>query len=136
MKKMWFCEAWVKLMMGCISTATYSVLINGEPQGNIVPTRGIRQGDPLSPYLFHLCTEGFHGLLKKAEELGEIKGVSISRNGPKLTHLLFADDSLIFCRAQDNDCQKLLEILYTYERASGQQINGIRPLFSSASPLP
>ena len=43
-------------------------------------------------------------MLKKAEDMGEIKGVFISRNGPKLTHLLFADDSLIFCRAQDNDC--------------------------------
>ena len=67
--------------------------------------------------------EGFHGLLKKAKNLGDIKGVSISRNGPKLTHLFFADDSLIFCRAKDSDCQKLLEILDTYERASGQQIN-------------
>ena len=134
MKKMGFCEAWVKLMMGCISIATYSILINGEPQGNIVPTRGLRQGDPLSPYLFLLCTKAFHGLLKKVEDMGEIKGVSISCNGPKLTHFLFADDSLIFCRAQDNDCQKSLEILNTYERASGQQINQDRTtLFFSKS---
>ena len=73
MKRMRFCEAWVKLMMGCISTTTYSILINGESQGNIIPTRGLRQGDPLSPYLFLLCTEGFHGLLKKVENLGDIK---------------------------------------------------------------
>ena len=127
----------MKLMMGCISTATYSILINGEPQGNIVPTRGLRQGDPLSPYLFLLCTKGFYGLLKKAEDMGEIKGVFISCNGPKLTHLLFADDSLIFCRAQDNDCQKSLEILNTYERASGQQINQDRTtLFFSKSTSP
>ena len=104
MKRMGFCEAWVKLMMGCISTTTYSILINGEPQGNIVPTRGLCQGDPLSPYLFLLCTKGFHGLLKKSENLGDIKGISISHNGPKLIHLLFADDSFIFCRAKDSDC--------------------------------
>ena len=61
-----FAEDWVKLMMMCISTATYSVLINGEPQGHITPTRALRQDNPLSPYLFLLCTEGFHGLLKKA----------------------------------------------------------------------
>ena len=86
-------------MMGCISTATYSIFINREPHGNIVTTKGLHQGDPFSPYLFLLCTKGFHGLLKKAKDLGEIKGVSISHNGPKLTHLLFVDDSLIFCRA-------------------------------------
>ena len=66
MKKMGFDEAWVKLMMECISSAIYSMLINGEPHGNIVPTRGLRQGDPLSLYLFLLCIEGFHGLLRKA----------------------------------------------------------------------
>ena len=86
MKKMGFDDIWVQLMMKCISSATYLVLINGEPHGKITPTRGLRQGDPLSPYLFLLCTEGFHGLLRKAEIEGDIKGVSICRNGPKLTH--------------------------------------------------
>ena len=76
-------------------------------------------------------------MLKTAEDLGEIRGVSISCNGPKLTHLLFADDSLIFCRAQNNDCQKLLEILGTYERASEQQINRDKTtLFFSKSTTP
>ena len=119
MRKMGFAEACVKLMMMCILTATYSVLINGEPQGHITPTRGLRQGDPLSPCLFLLCTEGFHGLLKQAETLGDIRGVSICRNGPRLTHLLFADDSLIFCKAKASECQKLLEVLTKYEGASG-----------------
>ena len=115
MEKMGFAEPWIKLMMECITTATYLVLINGEPHGDITHTRGLRQGDPLSPHLFLLCTEGFHGLLKKAKTMGEIKGVSICRRGPRLTHLLFANDSLIFCGANDNECQKLLEILATYE---------------------
>ena len=123
MEKMGFAEPWIKLMMECITTATYLVLINGEPHRDITPARGLRQGDPLSPYLFLLCTEGFHGLLKKAETMGEIRGVSICKRGHQLTHLLFADDSLIFCGANDNECQKLLEILATYERALGQQIN-------------
>ena len=121
-------------MMQCISKATYSVLINGEPHGHITPSRGLRQGDPLSPYLFLLCTEGVHGLLRKAEENGDIRGVSICRSAPKLTHLLFAYDSLIFCRAKINEFEKLLEILATYEQASEQQINGDKTtLFFSKS---
>ena len=121
--KMGFNERWVQLMMMCITSATYSILINGEAQGHITPTRGLRQGDPLSPYLFLLCMEGLHGLIKKATAMGDIRGISICRSGPKLTHLLFADDSLVFCRATVNDCQKLMDILSAYERASGQKIN-------------
>ena len=136
MRKMGFAEAWVKLMMMSISSATYSVFINGEPQGHITQTRGLRQGNPLSPYLFLLCTEGFHGLLKKAKTMGDIRGVSICRNGPRLTHLLFADGSLIFCRAKESECQKLLEVLTKYEGASGQQINRDKTtlFFSKSTP--
>ena len=61
--------------------------------------------------------------MRKAEENGDIKGVSICRSAPKLTHLLFADDSFIFCRAKINKCEKFLEILTTYERASRKKIN-------------
>ena len=99
-----FHDRWVKLMMACITTASYSVLINGEPHGHITPSRGLRQGDPLSPYLFLMCTEGLHGLIRSAANNGDIRGVSLCRNGPKLTHLLFADDSLIFCRAKIEEC--------------------------------
>lgn len=74
---MGFHENWVALMMECITTVSYYFLLNGEPLDIIRPTRGIRQGDPLSPYLFLLHTEGLHGLLSKAAKLGSIRGVSI-----------------------------------------------------------
>ena len=102
---------------------TYSLLINGEPVGNIKPSRGICQGDPFSPYLFLLCLEGLYRMIKKAANNGDIQGVSICRNGPKLTHLFFADYSLLFCRATTQECQKVLEILSSYERALGQKLN-------------
>ena len=86
---------------------TYSLLINGEPMGNIKPSQGICQGDPLSPYLFLLCLEGLHRMIKKAADNGDIQGVSICRNGPKLTHLFFANNSLLFCRATTQECQKV-----------------------------
>ena len=123
MRRMGFNEGWINLIMLCVKTVTYSVLVNGEPCGMIHPTRGIRQGDPISPFLFLLCTEGLNGLLKKAEGNGDIHGFSLCRRGPKLTHLLFTDDSLLFCRATMEECGKVLEILNAYEVASGQKIN-------------
>ena len=63
MRKMCFGEQWIELMMVCIKTVTYSILVNREPKGLITPTRGIHQGDPLSSFLFLLCIEGLHGLV-------------------------------------------------------------------------
>ena len=98
--------------------------------------QGLRQGDPQSPYLFVMCTEGLHGLIKKAAHSGDIRGVFICQNGPKLTRLLFADDSVIFSRAKESECQCLLDILAKYENASGQQINRTKTtLFFSKSTL-
>ena len=131
---MGFHSKWVHLMMLCITNASYSILINGELHGNITSTSGLRQGDPLSPYLFLMCTEGLHGLIKKAAYSGDIRGVPICQNGPKLTCLLFADNSVIFCRAKESECQCLLDILAKYENASGQQINRTKTtLFFSKS---
>ena len=89
----------------------------------ITPTRGIRQGDPLSPFLFLLCTEGLNGLINQASEHGHIKGYPLCRNSPRLTHLLFADDSLLFCKATIEECQRVLDVLEVYGRCLGQQIN-------------
>ena len=63
MRRMGFDERWIRLMMICLTSVSYSVLVNGEPKGMIIPTRGIRQGDPLSPFLFLLYTEGLNGLI-------------------------------------------------------------------------
>ena len=100
-----FHDRWVKLMMACITTASYLVLINGEPHGHITPSRGLRQDDPLSPYLFLMCTKALYGLIRSAANNGDVRGVSLCHNRPKLTHLLFADDSLIFYRAKIEECQ-------------------------------
>ena len=137
MVKMGFNDKWIALIMECITSVTYSFLVNGEPHGHITPTRGIRQGDPLSLYLFLLCTEGLHKLIQAATNDGDIKAVSICQNGPKLTHLLFADDSLLFCGATRLECQKVLEILSTYERVSGKKLNKekIALFFSKSTPL-
>ena len=86
-RKLGFNERWISLVLMCISTVSYSVLINGEAKGNIVPSRGLRQGDPISPYLFLLCAEGLSAMLRKEEELGNIQGISVCRGAPQISHL-------------------------------------------------
>ena len=121
--KMGFQNSWVSLIMECITMVSYSILVNGEPQGMIVPTRGLRQGDSLSPYLFLFCAEGLNVLLRKVADDGCIHGFSIGRRGPKLTHLFFADDCLLFCRFPLTECDKIKELLALYEAASSQMVN-------------
>ena len=119
MKRMGFADNWVALVMEYISTVSYSILINGEPSSIIHPARGLKQGDPLSPFLFLFCTEGLHSLIQHAVASGHIRGVSICKKGPRLTHLFFANDSLLFCRASIAECHKIHALLGSYERASG-----------------
>ena len=124
--EMGFHENWVRLVMETNRTVSYSILINGTPQGFIKPTRGIRQGDPLSPYLFLLCSEGLNGLIKNSVATGDLRGFSLCKNGPQISHLFFADDSVIFCRAKMGDVQALQSALNLYEKASGQKVNGAK----------
>ena len=110
-------------MKQCIITVTYSLKINGVPSGSIIPTRGLRQGDPLSPYLFLICAEGLSTLIKKSVENGVLHGVAACKRGPSISHLFFADDNLIFCKASMEECKSLQRIIGIYEKASGQLLN-------------
>ncbi|KAL0385615.1 UNVERIFIED_CONTAM: putative mitochondrial protein [Sesamum radiatum] len=118
-----FDSRFVSLIMDCVRTVTYSFLLNGCEFGSLTPTRGLRQGDPLSPYLFLLCTKAFSSLLNHTEAERNIEGVRICRRAPSISHLLFADDTEIYCRANHHSISHIKRILETYAKASGQVIN-------------
>lgn len=82
--------------MRCVLTVSYSVNFNGDKVGHIIPTRGIRQGEPMSSYLFLFCVKTPSNLLRNAIHKKELIGVKISRIGPVVYHFFFADDLLIF----------------------------------------
>ncbi|KAL5550781.1 hypothetical protein UlMin_000957 [Ulmus minor] len=119
MKKIGFSEGWIKKILDCVTSVYYSLLLNGEKVGCIRPSRGLRQGDPLSPYLFLLCAEGLSSLIHTSERSGQLHGMQCGTNGPSISHLFFADDSLLFVEATPASCYTIREILSQYETASG-----------------
>ncbi|XP_027102977.1 uncharacterized protein [Coffea arabica] len=123
MMKMGFCPKWIQWVLECVSSVTYSINFNGEKRGYIKPTRGLRQGDPLSPYLLLICAEGFSSLLNQAKVHGRLTGLKIAQGAPSPSHLFFANDSLIFCKTNVDEASQKMRILEVYKQASGQLVN-------------
>uniref|UniRef100_A0A803QE41 Reverse transcriptase domain-containing protein n=1 Tax=Cannabis sativa TaxID=3483 RepID=A0A803QE41_CANSA len=124
------------LIMTCVTGVSYSVLLNGSPLKKIVPHRGLRQGDPLSPFLFLLCQEVLSKLVLKAEGQGKIHGIKIAREAPSISHLMFADDTILFLRANVGEANEIMKCLATYEAWSGQTCSKTKSsvLFSQNTP--
>jgi hypothetical protein len=118
-----FSSTWINWVSQCISTPTFSFLINGSPFGNIKSSRGLRQGDPLSPFLYIIGADVLSRLLQRAESLGSLKGIKISPGCPQISHLQFADDLLIFSKAIPTSARSILDCLASYQAWSGQKIN-------------
>ncbi|XP_074271258.1 uncharacterized protein LOC141595186 [Silene latifolia] len=127
---------WVMRVMACVTSVTFSVLINGVPTEEFRPSRGLRQGDPLSPYLFILCAEVLSSAMRRAVEMGSLHGVRIATNAPSISHLLFADDSIFFMRARTEEADTVKGILSRYERASGQLVSLEKTTISFSKGVP
>lgn len=104
-----------------MTTVSYSVNFNESQVGPIIPLRGLRQGDLLSPYMFLLCVEGLSCLIKKVAGEGKINGCRIHVQAPLITHLLFIDDSFFFLKS--NHRGRIKSILLNYALHLGQDIN-------------
>jgi hypothetical protein len=123
MEKMGFASGWVSMIMRCVQSARFLVKLNGGVSGVFNPSRGLRQGDPLSPYLFLFCVERFSAILRQAQVERQISGVKFGSDGPTVTHLLFADNSIVFLKASSASLATLRGILHDYEESSGQKVN-------------
>jgi hypothetical protein len=123
MKQLGFHSSWIPWIRLCISSPSFSILLNGNPFGMFSHERGIRQGDPLSPFLVILGSEVLSRLLFRKEALGNIKGLKISRNNPAIHHLLFVNDLLIFGKATPKEASIFQSCLVKYYLWSGQSIN-------------
>lgn len=120
---MGFSYMWVDRVMRFISTVSYAIVLNGRIGGRFSPTRMLRQGDPLSSYLFLICGEGLSSLLRQTKMNGLIKGAKVAKEAPRVSHLLFADDSLIFEDATVMGASNVLQVLQSYATCSGQLVN-------------
>jgi hypothetical protein len=123
MLKLGFHPTWVNWIRICVSSTSFLVLINGSPFGLFTPTRGLRQGDPLSPFLFILGTKVLSRLFLQQESIGLLKGIKIARSCAPINHLLFTDDLIIFAKATSAEATVLTSCLHKYCLWSGQKVN-------------
>jgi hypothetical protein len=117
--KLGFAPMWINWIRICITSPSFSILINGSLFGHFCSRRGLRQGDLLSPFLFILGTEVISRLLFRSESQDLLKGIKIAKNCSPITHLLFADDFILFAKATSSEANILRSVLNCYCSWSG-----------------
>jgi hypothetical protein len=113
----------VNLILDCVSSSSISILFNGGRLPPFKPSRGIRQGDPLSPYLFILCMEYLSLRIFEATQDKTWKPIKASRRGPFFSHLFFADDLMLFSGTSEKSCLAMKKVLDNFCALSGQKIS-------------
>lgn len=135
--KFGFGVKWVKWIQAFISTARFSIILNGSPCGFFASSGGLRQGDLLSPFLFIILAEAFSRAISCAKERGLWKGISIPRMTMSHTHCFFANDTLLFGLPTMREAQVINKIILDYSPFSGQKVNQAKSkvFFLNVSPL-
>jgi hypothetical protein len=109
--------------MACVTTVKYSIKFNGTLLEAFSPSRGLRQGDPLSPFLFLFVADGLSTLLRNEVNQNRITPLKVCRRAPGISHLLFADDTLLFFRATKEEALCVRKTLDVYAACTGQLVN-------------
>ena len=123
LNRMGFCDRWIGWIQECLGSSSVSVLVNGSPTKEFVPTRGLRQGDPMAPFLFLIVAEGLAGLVRQAIKKNLYSGIKVGTDGINVGLLQFADDTLFLCEANAQNAQILKAILRCFELVSGLRVN-------------
>jgi len=123
MEVMGFGLKWRHWISQCLSTASISLIINGSPSKPFKMERGIRQGDPLSPFLFVLVAEVLNKMMHRAVSTGLIRGISVGVGGLQISHLQFADDTLVLCEAEEQYARVIKGIFLTFQAFTGLCVN-------------
>lgn len=126
MGKLGFDNLWIGGIMAFVRTITYTILLNGRTHDFIKPERGLRQGDPLSHFLFILFAETLVNPLNNAEATWSLNEIRLSPSRPSVHHLLFADDSLLLCKVIVQEGTKIKRCLKVYGDVSGHVINNLK----------
>ncbi|RVW14425.1 LINE-1 retrotransposable element ORF2 protein [Vitis vinifera] len=123
LEKKGFSPRWRKWMSGCLSSVSYAILVNGSAKGWVKASRGLRQGDPLSPFLFTLVADVLSRMLMRAEERNMMEGFRVGRNRTRVSHLQFADDTIFFSNSREEELQTLKSLLLVFGHISGLKVN-------------
>jgi hypothetical protein len=118
-----FNDIFVGWIMECVTSVSYALLINGGKTKSFIPSRGLRQGDPLSPYLFILSQDILSRIIENQFNGGGLSGVKASIGSPAITHVMYADDIVIFSKATRNEASNLNHCIEKYCKWSGQLVN-------------
>lgn len=118
-----FDRVWRKWIMECVSTAHISVLVNGSPSGDFKMERGLRQGDPLSPFLYLLVAEGLSILVNRAVDFGILEAAEVGRDKVRVSHLQYADDTVFVSSGKESNSWAMKWILRNFEILSGLKVN-------------
>ena len=124
--RMGFGVKWRGWIKACITTVRFSIIVNGSPVGFFGSSRGLRRGDPLSPLLFLLIMEVLSRMLKKTEDCGLLRGFQVgSANsiGVRISHLLFADDAILFCDDSRDQVLSIRLALSCFQAFTGLKVN-------------
>ena len=116
-------QTWTRNLMHCIESSRMSILWDGTKLDWFTPKIGIRQGDPISPYIFVMCFECPSHIICKAIADGDWKGIKLSRHGPTLSHLFFTDDLILFVEASMHQLRVILDCLNRFCGCFGQRVH-------------